>query len=184
MQGERPVQLIQLERITKLGRLGEVLAAECLKLHGFSEVEDLNLRRTNYPFADLLASSAGTRYLIGVKTRNEMRQGGVGLNESYNLVLIADVLNRELKRQGRTTDQITTMLWAEVADLAKLHDATPAWITVSVRPKDGTYSAYFGVVAGLGNKRSVPMTPKACAGYRCLARDVGDPRITPDLLNV
>jgi hypothetical protein len=151
------VQLIQLERITKLGRLGEVLAAERLKLHGFTDVEDLNLRRTNYPFADLLATNGGTRYLIGVKTRNEMRQGGVGLNESYNVVLIPDVVNRELKRQGRTTDQITTMLWAEVADLAKLHQAVPAWITVAVRPKAGTYSAYFGSAAGLGNRRSVPI---------------------------
>jgi hypothetical protein len=44
------VQLISLERITRLGRLGEDLAAERLKHHGFTEVENLNLRRNNYPF--------------------------------------------------------------------------------------------------------------------------------------
>jgi hypothetical protein len=177
------MQLVQIERITKLGRLGEILAAERLKHHGFVDIVDLNSKRMNYPFADLLATDAGTRYLIGVKARNAMRQGEVGLNESYNLILIPDATNHELKRQGRTTDQITSMLWDEVAELAKLHAATPAWITVPVRPKAGTYSAYFGLVASLGNKRSVPMTAKACAMYRCLARDISDPRITLNLLN-
>ena len=175
--------LLQLERITKLGRLGEILAAERLKHNGFTDVDDLNARHTNYPFADLLATSGGVRYLIGVKSRNEMRQGFVGLNESYNLILVSDRLNYELKAQGKTTAQITAMLWAEVAELAKRHKATPAWITVPIRANAGTYSAYFGVVANLGNIRSVKMTREACAGYRCLARDIPDARVTPDLLN-
>jgi hypothetical protein len=119
------MQLIQLERITKLGRVGELLAAERLKQHGFTEVEDLNQRRANYPFADLLAVRDGIRYLIGVKTRNEMRQGEVGLNESYNLVLIRDATNAELQRQGKAVEQITSMMLAEVTDLASRHEATP-----------------------------------------------------------
>jgi hypothetical protein len=94
------MQLIQLERITKLGRLGEDLAAERLTHHGFKDVENLNLRRNNYPFGDLLATRDSVRYFIGVKARNEMRQGDVGLNESYNLVLISDPVNRKLKEQG------------------------------------------------------------------------------------
>jgi hypothetical protein len=97
----RIMQLIQIERITKLGRLGETLAAERLKHYGFVDIVDLNSKRTNYPFADLLATNDGTRYLIGVKARNEMRQGDVGLNESYNLVLIRDSANRELNVRGR-----------------------------------------------------------------------------------
>jgi hypothetical protein len=109
-----------------------------------------------------------------------MRQGDVGLNESYNLVY---ALNRRLKEQGKTTEQITTMLLTEVSKLATDLDATPAWATVSIRPKEGTYSAYFGFVARLGNRRSVPMTPKDCAKYDCLARDPANPRITADLLN-
>jgi Holliday junction resolvase-like predicted endonuclease len=104
------VQLIRLERITKLGRLGEDLAAERLKHEGFTNIENLNLRRNNYPFGDLLATRQGVRYFIGVKARNEMRHGNVGLNESYNLVLISDAANAKLKEQGKTTDQITTML--------------------------------------------------------------------------
>jgi hypothetical protein len=176
--------LIPLERITRLGRLGEDLAAERLSQHGFMDVENLNLRRHNYPFGDLLATKDGVRYFIGVKARNEMRQGDVGLNESYNLVLISDPVNRRLKEQGKTPDQITAMLLAEVGRLATKLDATPAWVTVPIRPREGTFSSYFGPVAQLGNRRSVPMTSKACAAYLCLARDISDPRVTEDLLNV
>jgi hypothetical protein len=60
----------------------------------------------NYPFGDLLATRDGVRYFIGVKARNEMRQGEVGLNESYNLVLISDAMNAKLKSEGKTTDQM------------------------------------------------------------------------------
>jgi hypothetical protein len=56
---------------------------------------------------DLLATKHGIQYFIGVGARNEMRQSNVGLNESYNLVLIRDALNKQLKNQGKTTDQIT-----------------------------------------------------------------------------
>jgi hypothetical protein len=177
------MQLVRLERITKLGRLGEVLVAELPHEHGFTDIENLNRRRQNYPFGDILATRNGVRHFIGVKTRNELRQGEVGLNESYNLVLISDPLNARLKEQGNTTDKITSMHLAEVAELAIGLDAMPAWTTVSIRPKAGTYSAYFGLVAQLGNRRSVPMTPKACAAYQCLAKDRTDLRVTADLLN-
>jgi hypothetical protein len=85
------------------------------------------------PFGDPLATKSGIRYFIGVKARNEMRQGNVGLNES-----LPDALNRRLKEQGKTTDQITAMLLAEVSKLATDLNATPAWATVSIRPKEGT----------------------------------------------
>jgi hypothetical protein len=175
--------LIRLERITKLGRLGEDLVAERLVDQGFTDIENLNRRRCNYPFGDVLATNDGVRYFIGVKARNEMRRGDVGLNESYNLVLISDPMNARLKAQGKTTDQITAVLLGEVSELAARLDATPAWATVSIRAREGTYSAYFGLVAQLGNRRSVPMTPKACATYQCLARGCSDPRVTLDLLN-
>ena len=75
--------LLKLERIGKLGRLGEDLVAERLEHNGYTNIENLNVRRHNYPFGDLLATKNGIRYFIGVKARNEMRQGDVGLNESY-----------------------------------------------------------------------------------------------------
>jgi hypothetical protein len=58
-----------------------------------------------------------------------MRQGFVGLNESYNLVLVSDAANKMLKREGKTTDQITSMLLDEVSELAAKEGATPAWAT-------------------------------------------------------
>jgi len=177
------MSFLKKQRITKLGRLGEDLVAERLHHQGFVKIENLNLRRNNYPFGDLLATENGTCYFVGVKARNEMRQGDVGLNESYNLILMPDATNRRLKAQGKTVDQITSMLLTEVFSLACELGATPAWATVSIRPRMGTYSAYFGEVAMLGNRRSVPMVPKACVTYRCLARDLPDPRVTPDLLN-
>ncbi|MBR0832015.1 hypothetical protein JQ612_02330 [Bradyrhizobium manausense] len=177
------MQLVRLERITKLGRLGEELVEERLRDSGFTGVENLNTRRTNYPFGDVLATKDGVRYFIGVKARNEMRQGDLGLNESYNLVLISDPVNARLKEQGKTADQITSMLLAEVTALAAEHSATPAWATVSIRARAGTYSAYFGLVSQLGNRRSVPMTAEARAGYQCLAENRSDPRVTLDLLN-
>jgi hypothetical protein len=170
-------------RIGKLGRLGETLAAERLAAHGFTDIEDLNQLRVNYPFGDLLAVRDGVRYFIGVKARNEMRQGNVGLNEAYNFVLISDAMKAKLKSGGKTTDQITAMLLAEMTGLAATHRAIPAWIMVPIRAEAGTYSAYFGLLSHLGNRRSVPMKPAACKTYECLAHDVADARVTKDLLN-
>ncbi len=53
------MSLLTLERITKLGRLGEDLVAERLEHHGYTNIENLNLRRHNYPFGDLLATKSG-----------------------------------------------------------------------------------------------------------------------------
>jgi hypothetical protein len=179
------MSLLKLERTTRLGRLGEDLVRERLFHHHFTDVENLNLARHNHPFGDLLATKNGVRYFIEVKARNEMRQGDVGLNGSYNLVRISDAVKAKLKGQGKTTDQITGLLLSEVSQRAAELDATPAWATVAIRPSIGTYSAYFGLVAELGNRRSVPMTPEACAKHRCcLARDLLDSRVTLDLLNV
>jgi hypothetical protein len=71
------------------------------------------------------------RYFIGVKARNEVRQGDVGVNESYNLVLISDPVNARLKKQGKTTDQITSMLLAEVSrDPLKRRSGIPSTLAV------------------------------------------------------
>ncbi len=95
---------------------------------------------------------------------------------------IPDATNAELKRQGKTASQITSMVLAEVADLEQARSDA----RVDHRrgnAKKGTYSAYFGLVSDLGNKRSVPMTPSA--GHVSVSRRCpSDPRITADLLNV
>jgi hypothetical protein len=55
---EDAVTMLRLERMTKLGRLGEELVAERLSEHGFVDIENLNLRRHNYRFGDLLATES------------------------------------------------------------------------------------------------------------------------------
>lgn len=175
--------LAQNERISKLGRIGEILVAERLREAKFTDVQDLNERR-NFPFADILATRGSDRYLIGVKTRNEFQIGGEKRNESYNLVLINDAKNKMLKGKGTTTDAITSALLDDIRNLASEFDAIPAWATVAIRPLEGIYSAYFGLVSDLGNKRSVPMTLSARSRYMALAEESFDPRITPDLINI
>jgi hypothetical protein len=59
------MQLVQIKRITKLGRLGEDLVAERLHDQGFTDIENLNLRRHNNPFGDLLATKDRVRTLLG-----------------------------------------------------------------------------------------------------------------------
>jgi hypothetical protein len=129
-----------------------------------------------------LAERAGSRYFIGVKTRNEERDIG-GLNESYNCVLVPDAVNRMLKVRGNSTDQITALALAQVQTLATQFQAIPAWIAVPTRPKKGAYAVYFGLWSDLGNRRSIPMTQTARQKYECLVNWTFDSRITPDLSN-
>jgi len=179
------VQLLRdTRRIGRLGELGEALAEDALRRNGFQNICNLNReRRHNYEFADLIAERKGERFFIGVKARNEMRSNGVGLNESYNFVLINDVANSAMKLAGKSRAEITELLLQHVHRLAAAHEATAAWITIPVRPREGTFSVYFGEVRTLGMKRCVPMTPKALASYECLVPWEYDSRIVEDLLN-
>lgn len=54
--------IVRIRRTSKLGLLGEVLAAEALYRNGFQGVRNLNDDVHNHPFADLLAETDGTRY--------------------------------------------------------------------------------------------------------------------------
>lgn len=136
----------------------------------------------NQPFADLLAAKDGIRYFIGVKSRNEERDVG-GLNASYNCVLVPDGINRRMKEQGATADDITALALRQVHLFAGRFGATAAWITVPLRPMKGRYDAYFGLLKDLGNRRSIPMTGAARVGYMCLADWAPDTRFTRDLCN-
>lgn len=174
--------LARVRRTSKLGKVGEILAAEALESRRFREVKNLNEIRRNYPYADLLAERDGHRYFIGVKSRNEERDVG-GLNESYNCVLVPDAVNKRLRAQGLTPDEITKLALRQVYKLAASFNSIPAWITVPMRPTQGTYAAYFGLLSDLGNKRSIPMKPTARTSYECLVNWTSDRRITPDLSN-
>ena len=174
--------LARVRRTSKLGKVGEILAAEALEKRRFLEVRNLNEVKHDYPYADLLAEKDGLRYFIGVKSRNEERDLG-GINESYNCVLVPDAAYKRLKAQGMTPDEITKLALRQVYQLAASFKAIPAWITVPMRPTQGTYASYFGLLSDIGNRRSIPMKPAARTNYECLVDWTFDGRITPDLSN-
>jgi hypothetical protein len=165
----QPQLVSDTKRKTKLGCLGEQLAEEGLVRSGFVRVENLNREQANYRWADLMAVRDGKRYFIGVKARNEDKAEG-GPNPSYNIVLISKAKDAELKKRGMTRQEITALLLKEVRVLAKSRRAIPAWVTVAVRPLEGTYAAYFGLLDQIGSRRSVPMLPKDRASYEALPR--------------
>jgi len=169
-------------RRSRLGSIGEELAEEALVATGYQGVRNLNDTRPNQPFADIFAERDGKRYFISVKTRNESRLGG-GLNESYNCFVIADAVNTLLKAQGKSSEDITQLALAEIETLALEFAAVPAWITVPVRPDQGTYAVYFGVLSDLGITRSIPMTPQARSKHLCLVDWATDKRIEAGLTN-
>ncbi|RWD65984.1 MAG: hypothetical protein EOS36_06205 [Mesorhizobium sp.] len=174
--------IARVRRTSQLGILGEVLAAEALVRNGFQGVRNLNDDVHNQPFADLLAEKDGIRYLIGVKSRNEECDVG-GLNASYNCVLVPGGINWRVKEQGASVDDITALALSQVHLLAGRFGAIAAWVTVPLRPMEGTYAAYFGLLKDLGNRRSIPMTGAARVGSTCLADWAPDTRITRDLCN-
>jgi hypothetical protein len=173
---------LRIERTTKLGRLGEQLAEERLRAAGFTDVENLN-RGVNFPYADILAIQAGKVFLIGVKSRNEFQADGK-INPGYNAVLIRNDRKKQLEGLGKTEAEITEILWNGVDQIAARWRATPAWVTVAMRPEQGTYSAYFGLVSAIRHRRSIPMKPADRTAYVELAAiGTKDLRVTADLLN-
>jgi hypothetical protein len=119
---------LRIERISKLGRIGEQLAEERLVNAGFTGVKNLN-RGVHFPYADILASRGGQQFLIGVKSRNEFRDNGK-LNESYNAILIRNDKKTLLEGMGKAEADITAILWNGVDEIAARWCAIPAWVTV------------------------------------------------------
>ena len=135
-------------RCHRLGDIGEKLAEELLAVNGFTNIQNLNKPRKNYPFADFYAEREGRGYVISVKARNKYEFGTRKLNSRYKL--------------GQKCH--------EHAKEAELHfQAVAAWLTISL--EETTFSAYFGVLKSLDGSAGVLMTEKAVANYECLARN-------------
>ena len=139
--------MARVRRTGALGRLGEILAAEALAAKGFINVENLNEEIVHFPFADIVAERDNRRFLIGVKSRNEDRDVG-SLNGAYNIVDIPRSEKRWMKEHGRSTDEVTALALSRAHELARSYGAEAAWITVPMRPLDGTYAVYFGRLRG------------------------------------
>ena len=131
------------------GEIGEKLAEQALAISGFTNIENLNRRKTNHKYADLYAEKDGERFVISVKARNKLTAKGK-LNPSYNLIKGRDV---EFARLAEETQS-----------------AKAAWIAIVL--EDVTFDAYFGLLSSLTNPRAIPMTPTATSGYLCLAQGV------------
>ncbi len=59
--------------------------------------------------------------------------------------------------------------------------AAPAWLTIPINRKTGTFSAFWGLVTelppGRNSRYAIGVPMKKTAGYPCLARDEADSRI-------
>ena len=77
----------EASRKKSLGELGELYALQALVDNGFNNIKNLNDKKRNEPFADLIAEKDGIRYTISVKARNKNRGGrSIGkTNDRYNL---------------------------------------------------------------------------------------------------
>lgn len=155
------------ERTKALGRYGEKITMGLLESAGFTAVRYMG---AYHPFADYYAERKGHRFIISVRTRNmylknaNSRDGKLKINPCYNIC-------------KKTTD---------VRQIANIHNAEPAWITIQVDAEAQSYSAYFGTIADLnakGERYSVPMTPDCTAGYDSLASDWRDLEIKPEWTN-
>jgi len=140
----------RVHRLRSLGNWGEQKALALLARAGFSDVRELNREFPNHPFGDICATHGGKRYLIGVKTRNKYQVSGL-INPTYNV-----------RKRG-----------VDVGAIAGRHQATLAWVAISVVPEEQRFSAYFGTIAQIedrGERFSIPMRPEQTSGYECLSR--------------
>ena len=155
----------RVERLRALGDWGEEKAVFVLKRAGFKNVTDMNMEISHHPFGDICAERDGTRYLIGVKTRNRYQVSGL-LNPTYNV-----------KKRG-----------ADVEAIARGYNATLAFVAIPVIPEQQRFSAYFGTISQIeeaGERFSIPMRPEQTVRYECLSRPVEefDRSIRPEWSN-
>jgi hypothetical protein len=140
----------RVQRLRALGDWGEQKAVALLERAGFGEIRELNTEFPNHPFGDICATRGGTRYLIGIKTRNKYQASGL-LNPTYNV-----------RKRG-----------VDVEAIARRHEAILAWVAISAVPEEQNFSAYFGTIDQIdhaGERFSIPMRPEDTDGYECLSR--------------
>jgi hypothetical protein len=137
-------------RARSLGELGESLAESILAQAGFTNVENLNRSKMNFPFADFYAERKSEKYVISVKIRNKYEANTGKLNARYNL--------------GHNNCY-------ELAAKAEIErSAQAAFLAISLMPN--SYSAYFAPLVVLNKNLGIPMTKSWLARYECLAENV------------
>ena len=136
-------------RNKRLGEIGECLAEQLLKRNHFVNVENLNSRHRNFPYADFLAEKDAVRYVISVKIRNKFEFGPARrLNSRYKL--------------GRHCYELAAE--AEIE-----YRAAAAFVSISLEER--TFSAYFGRLSSLNGSKGISMTPSGVSRYECIAHN-------------
>lgn len=123
-------------RAHSLGEVGEGVAEKLLARAGFTNVRNLNLETSNFPYADFYAERKGERFVVSVKIRNKYEAGTGRLNSRYKLGARCYELARRAEKQL---------------------EAKAAWLAISL--EDTVLSAYFGRLDELRGSRGIAMTP-------------------------
>jgi len=136
------------QRKKSLGELGELFGIKALVDCSFEKVANLNDRKMNYPYADLYAERDGKKFIISIKARNKYQKDHM-LNAYYKL-------GSSAYEKARA---------AEFEFGAEAH-----WMAIQFDAQ--TYSVYFGSLAELCQRNSIPMREceKGNIG-ECLVKD-------------
>jgi hypothetical protein len=140
----------------KQNRVAIELAVECLRRSSFAHVH-ANRSQGTFPHAHITATRGGESFFIGVRSRKEIGADG-DYNRSYNIVETAEDM-----REGRA--------------IATKRNEVPAFVTIALRPEEGTYSAFFGRLQSVSFKRSIPMLLGDRRTYEELCPFTYDPRV-------
>jgi hypothetical protein len=137
------------KKIKALGELGELIGIKALVDAKYTNVSNLNDKKMNFPFADLLAEKDGKKYVISIKARNKIQLNGK-LNSSYKL--------------GKGAYEKATIASKQNSN------AIPAWLVISF--SEHNYSVYFGTLKELNNSNVVSIV-KCISGELgvCLVKD-------------
>jgi len=135
-------------RASLLGSFGESLAENVLRAAGFTNIQNLNRLKMNFPFGDVCAERNAEKFVISVKIRNRYEAHTGKLNARYKL--------------GRKCYELAARAQAELS-------ATPAFLAISL--SSDLYSAYFAPLTVLAGSRGIPMTSVWLSRYECLANE-------------
>ncbi len=137
-----------ISRTKSLGALGELIAIKVLVDKGFERIQNLNDKKANFPYGDLLAEKDGIRYVISVKSRNKYQRDGASLNDRYKL--------------GNNC-------YENAKAAAEHYDAVAYWMAIQF--DNDKYTVYFGSLAQLEGKKAIPMSEPHLGQYKCLAHN-------------
>jgi hypothetical protein len=159
----------EYQRKSGLGGFGETVVFEQLSRMGY---ECTYLER-NFRCFDLEASKDGKKFIISIKARNHTNHKNDEKKDHYNLFFNKKKGEIDVDAEVKKAEQI-----------ARNRGAIAMWAAVRVDVPKQKYTIYWGYVADLKNKKSIPMSPADRRGHTKLAEDIFDPRVESKWSNV